>query len=416
MLPEILIGTLGVEEAWARYNGSNRVNIYGTDELKSTISTFPKAFEKLYLGPHFQSSSNDNLNDDDESTIRLYIVKLLEEELRHMRGTPDGTSTAETPAKKSTKRKRGAKDKKKKEVAADGQGKKKEVAADGQGKKRRKCGSIASSITTHDEYHDLEPNTVLEQFENPDTVPDEHSAERIGQIKGRLSHHGFSIPKETVIEAKHAALATNTSPWSSWPYTMVVDPPPTTVASSVGSSADTQQPQLPSGKFTAAVTGVSTVPQSLLPVTNASSAGSPADSQQLQPPGEQLSTAIAATTDTPEISLPGTSAAALESIAAAAIDSLIATQEPKPPSEAYTPAGACASSASRPPSPVKPRQIRDKMADFTQAWVERRNTVRERLQAFPTLWEVTEAYQSLPKYEMDMDDTVSLMMHFSFTK
>ena len=149
--------------------------------------------------------------------------------------TSQDTSAGDTTAKKPKKRK-----------SALGNG-----ATSSSAKKKRKTGILVSSNTPHDPKHNisssdylgLEEGDVMPRFEQDDHIPDDLSAQRIGQVRGKVYHGGKAIPGDAMIESKRDALSTNTSPWYSWNYIKLVDPPPQPSASGEASPSNIGEPQ-----------------------------------------------------------------------------------------------------------------------------------------------------------------------------
>ena len=196
-LPEIFVGTTDTgEEAWARDNSLNRIKIFPSDqrspgrELKDV---------KITWIANFQSASNPTLDNDDQVTIKHYILTLLKAQLGNVNTTP----SQKQPKSNAVSAEKVAPKEKKPALKRKG------------GKRPRKRRKVQDDTKDDDPEED---HDIVASYMESDKVPDKKTAARIGRAKGRIALTGTPIPAEVIIEMKEMALKAHISPFFAWAY------------------------------------------------------------------------------------------------------------------------------------------------------------------------------------------------------
>ena len=175
---------------------------------------------------NFQSASNPCLENDNQDTIKHYILTLLKAELGNVNTTllqnqPESNAVSATPKeKKPRKEKKGS-------------------------RKRRKLTKSQDDTQDDDPEEDHE---IVASYMKSDHVPDKRTAARIGRAKGRIALDGTPIPAEVIMEMKETALKAHTSPFFAWAYGEFVRSLPSLPRPKrpIPSSYDPSPPQEPS--------------------------------------------------------------------------------------------------------------------------------------------------------------------------
>ena len=208
-----MIGTTGTDEVWARDEGLNRIKIFPRDE-NATGSEFTEV--KFTWLKNFESKFNPELANDEQKTVKFYILHLLKRHLEESTidvGQKDQVKRRVEKRKPASRKERKAASREKRKAVSDK--KEKRLPRD----KRIEAAEHDAERCSNSVHEDgIDDDEIVAQYEKSDHVPDKKSAERIGRAKGRIDLDGTPIPAEVIMEIKETALRGSLSPWFVWAY------------------------------------------------------------------------------------------------------------------------------------------------------------------------------------------------------